>query len=104
VTQRLAGFQEFFSHSNQLLMLLRQSKTSRCFAALLVIFLLNDVNAQNITANGHAAQLNIRKAGENSIRITLKPVDFKDDFPLTLQLLIKLTRLPKSVFFNYLMH
>lgn len=39
--------------------------------------------AQPIMSGGAAAQLDIRKAGENSIRITLKPVSFQDDFPYT---------------------
>ena len=37
--------------------------------------------AQSITAAGQPAQLDIRAAGERSIRVTLKPVSFKDDFP-----------------------
>src|SRR4051812_18308395 len=39
--------------------------------------------AQQIAVAGKHAQLDIRKAGENSIRITLKPVSFTDDFPYT---------------------
>ncbi len=39
------------------------------------------LQAQQITSAGEPAQLNIRAAGENSIRITLKPLSFKDDFP-----------------------
>jgi alpha-glucosidase (family GH31 glycosyl hydrolase) len=34
-----------------------------------------------ITAGGQAGQLDIRSAGENSVRITLKPLSLKDDFP-----------------------
>lgn len=37
---------------------------------------------QPILANGQPAQLDIRAAGEHSIRITLKPVSFQDDFPV----------------------
>ena len=37
--------------------------------------------AQSITAAGQPAQLDIRAAGDRSIRVTLKPVSFKDDFP-----------------------
>jgi len=33
------------------------------------------------TAAGQPAQLDIRAAGDRSIRVTLKPVSFKDDFP-----------------------
>ena len=38
--------------------------------------------AQPITAAGQPAQLDIRAAGERSIRVTLKPISVKDDFPL----------------------
>ena len=38
--------------------------------------------AQQITAAGQPAQLDVRVAGDESIRVTLKPVSFKDDFPL----------------------
>lgn len=37
--------------------------------------------SQQITVAGQAGQLDIRSAGENSIRITLKPLSFKEDFP-----------------------
>ncbi|HEX7049192.1 MAG TPA: TIM-barrel domain-containing protein [Longimicrobiales bacterium] len=36
-----------------------------------------------ITRAGAPAQLDIRAAGEHSIRVTLKPVDFEADFPYT---------------------
>ena len=39
--------------------------------------------SQLIMANGQPAQLDIRKAGENSIRITLKPVSYTSSFPFT---------------------
>lgn len=39
--------------------------------------------AQQITAAGQPAQLDIRAAGEHSIRVTLKPTSLKDDFPFT---------------------
>ncbi len=38
---------------------------------------------QEIRANNQPAQLDIRPAGENSIRVTLKPTTFKPDFPIT---------------------
>ena len=38
-------------------------------------------HAQSITAAGQPAQLDIRAAGEHSIRVTLKPVSVKDEFP-----------------------
>src|SRR5436309_8418538 len=40
------------------------------------------VPAQPITAAGQPAQLDIRAAGEHSIRVTLKPIGFAD-FPFT---------------------
>ena len=36
---------------------------------------------QPITSDGKPAQLDIRAAGDHSVRITLKPIDFKADFP-----------------------
>lgn len=41
------------------------------------------VYPQQVTTNGEPAQLDIRIAAENSIRITLKPISFKDNFPYT---------------------
>jgi len=41
------------------------------------------VPAQPITAAGQPAQLDIRAAGEHSIRVTLKPIGFAGDFPFT---------------------
>jgi alpha-glucosidase/alpha-D-xyloside xylohydrolase len=38
-------------------------------------------HAQQITAAGQPAQLDIRAAGDSSIRITVKPASFKPDFP-----------------------
>jgi len=37
--------------------------------------------AQQITAAGQPAQLDVRAAGEHSIRVTLKPISFAQDFP-----------------------
>ncbi len=39
--------------------------------------------AAEIRASNRPAQLDIRPAGEHSIRVTLKPIDFKPDFPFT---------------------
>src|SRR4029450_7254106 len=39
--------------------------------------------AAEIRANNRPAELDIRPAGEHSIRVTLKPIDFKPDFPFT---------------------
>jgi alpha-glucosidase (family GH31 glycosyl hydrolase) len=38
-------------------------------------------SAQRITAAGQPGQLDIRAAGERSIRVTLKPISLKEDFP-----------------------
>lgn len=54
------------------------------FLHLLTIVLLvtpGIVHTQQVTAADQPAQLDIRVAGENSIRITLKPLSFKDNFP-----------------------
>ena len=42
-----------------------------------------DTNAQQIVSAGKPAQLDIRAAGDRSLRITLKPVDFKPAYPPT---------------------
>lgn len=41
------------------------------------------VCAQQITAAGQPAQLDIRPAGEKSVRVTLKPLSFRENFPYT---------------------
>jgi alpha-glucosidase/alpha-D-xyloside xylohydrolase len=41
------------------------------------------VAAAEIRANNEPAQLDIRPAGQHSIRVTLRPLSFKPDFPLT---------------------
>src|SRR5438067_1801084 len=38
-------------------------------------------SAQPLTAAGQPAQLDVRVAGASSIRVTLKPVGFKDNYP-----------------------
>ena len=49
--------------------------------ALALACVAASAQAQSITAAGQPAQLDIRAAGDRSIRVTLKPVSFKDDFP-----------------------
>jgi alpha-glucosidase/alpha-D-xyloside xylohydrolase len=39
--------------------------------------------AQQLITAGQPAQLDVRQAGYRSVRITLKPVSFRDDFPFT---------------------
>src|SRR5687767_2265718 len=51
------------------------------FACFALIASTGAAHAQQITAAGQPAQLDIRAAGPRSIRITLKPVTFEDPFP-----------------------
>src|SRR5260221_9037594 len=53
-----------------------------CFLSVFIIITKISF-AQELTINGQPAQLNIYKAGAHSIRVTLKPVDYKKDFPFT---------------------
>lgn len=56
----------------------------RAFAFAAALVLLPAMSqAAPITAAGQPAQLDIRPAGEHSIRVTLKPVSFEKDFPHT---------------------
>lgn len=41
------------------------------------------VETQEITVGGQPAQLDIREAGEHSIRVTLKPLSYEKDFPFS---------------------
>jgi hypothetical protein len=41
------------------------------------------VKSQSIMTAGHPAQLDIRPAADNSIRITLKPVSFTNNYPFS---------------------
>lgn len=62
----------------------------RIMSLLFLLIIVNvKLQAQQITTNGEPAQLNIRAAGENSIRVTLKPVSYKNDFPNTPALIAK---------------
>src|SRR5258708_2939200 len=54
----------------------------RSFLVALVSFAASG-EAAEIRTNNQPAQLDIRPAGENSIRVTLKPISFKPDFPFT---------------------
>lgn len=58
---------------------------SRSFILVFVqlILCIACVNAQQIKINGKPAQLDIRQAGENSVRVTLKPLSFGENFPFT---------------------
>lgn len=61
-----------------------QQTISRVFlTASLFIAGIGIVHAQQITTAGQPARLDIREAGANSVRITLKPLSFKEDFAFT---------------------
>jgi alpha-glucosidase (family GH31 glycosyl hydrolase) len=52
-----------------------------CVIALFPHFLT--AFSQQVTAAGQPAQLNIREAGNSSIRVTLKPISYVEEFPFT---------------------
>src|SRR5262245_54926532 len=52
-------------------------------AALVLTASIAGRQATTITTAGQPAQLDIRTAGPNSLRVTLKPVSFAGDFPAT---------------------
>ena len=51
--------------------------------ALIALAVAAAGRAAEIRTNNQPAQLDIRPAGEHSIRVTLKPLSFKPDFPFT---------------------
>ena len=55
----------------------------RYLLLLLTAFAANTLSAQPITTAGEPAQLEIRQAGEHSIRIVLKPQSYKDELPFS---------------------
>ena len=62
----------------------RKYFTSNLYKFLLMGCLLwgnSSLQAQIIKTAGEPAQLDIRVAGDNSIRVTLKPISYKDNFP-----------------------
>jgi alpha-glucosidase (family GH31 glycosyl hydrolase) len=52
-------------------------------AVLVALIPTSDAIAQQIVSAGKPAQLDVRAAGERSLRITLKPIDFKPAYPAT---------------------
>lgn len=61
-----------------------QSIFSRLLLSSVLLFALSCSGcAQQITSGGEPARLDIREAGANSIRVTLKPVRFAEDFAFT---------------------
>lgn len=56
----------------------------RCFLlGLFLVAAFGVLSAQPLTTNGEPARLTIRQAGEHSIRITLKPLSFKEELPFS---------------------
>jgi alpha-glucosidase/alpha-D-xyloside xylohydrolase len=55
----------------------------KCAAPLIIalVFISTIAYGQPILTAGQPGQLDIRTAGENSLRITLKPLTYKNDFP-----------------------
>lgn len=51
--------------------------------SLLILPAATRLEAQSITTAGAPARLVIRQAGEHSIRVTLKPVSFREEFPFS---------------------
>ena len=58
-------------------------KLLRVFILFLVILASGMLRGQLVTTAGEPAQLDIRVAGEHSLRITLKPISYKENFPFT---------------------
>ena len=57
---------------------------SRSILSIIILVSIHvPAHAQQITAAGQPAQLDIRQSGENSIRVTLKPISFKGSFSFT---------------------
>src|SRR5262245_35819369 len=52
-------------------------------AAIGLLAIVSIGQAAEIKTNNQPAQLDIRPAGARSIRVTLKPLSFKPDFPFT---------------------
>ena len=56
---------------------------ARKISTLALLTTAATLHAQQITAGGQPAQLDIRSAGDHSVRITLKPISFAKDFPFS---------------------
>src|SRR5688572_11461496 len=53
------------------------------FLCIIAFGIFSELPAQEIKVANKPAQLDIRRAGAASIRVTLKPISFTDDFPYT---------------------
>ena len=54
-----------------------------CLIVVAILGVTQALHAQQITSAGRPAELDIRIAGERSVRVTLKPISFKADFAAT---------------------
>src|SRR5215207_8299645 len=63
--------------------MIRFPHITRLISLIFFIYSTGNCVAQQITTAGQPAQLDIRAAGAHSLRITLKPLSFADDFPFT---------------------
>src|SRR5687767_14607686 len=61
----------------------KSSLHSVFFLCIIASLIFSELNAQEITVANKPAQLDIRRAGAASIRVTLKPISFVGDFPYT---------------------
>ncbi|MEP6833035.1 MAG: TIM-barrel domain-containing protein [Gemmatimonas sp.] len=61
----------------------KHSSIGTVASALLTFGAAMELTAQPITAAGQPAELNIRPAGDASIRVTLKPLTYADDLPFS---------------------
>lgn len=64
-------------------MIIQQTFSRVLVSAALFMAGAGTVHAQQITTGGQPARLDIREAGANSVRITLKPLSFTEDFAFT---------------------
>jgi alpha-glucosidase (family GH31 glycosyl hydrolase) len=74
---------DFFCSNNIMAYKINQYLDRIALSLLVIATSAVTMQAQQIKAGGQPAQLDIRIAGEGSIRITLKPLSFKDDFVIT---------------------
>jgi len=51
--------------------------------ALFLVSAATTLEAEPLTTAGRPAQLDVRAAGEHSVRVTLKPIEFAGEFPFT---------------------
>ena len=62
-------------------MKLKMAYTPRITFILILVVMLLPACSQRVTTLGKSAKLEIREAADNGIRITLKPIEVKEEFP-----------------------